>query len=123
MAPEAHDLEQLLHGLAKPALAGEHAGELEADIVVERIDGELLAQLRFAWAARAGLRELKALLERGDAIGERDVARYFCEQLGRFGGVAGGECRLGGRNASSPADGTSFAKNSRTCASGIAPMN
>ena len=95
MAPEAHDLEQLLHGLAKPALAREHAGELEANVVVERIDGELLAQLGFAWAAGAGLRELKALLERRDAIGDRDVARYLREQLDRFGGLAGGECRLG----------------------------
>ena len=43
----------------------------------------------------AGFRERDALLERGDAIRERDVARHVREQLGRFVDLAGRERRLG----------------------------
>ena len=44
----------------------------------------------------AGFRERDALLERRDAIGDRDVARHLREQLGRFVDLAGRERRLGG---------------------------
>src|SRR5688572_13069438 len=96
MAAEPHDLEQLLHGFPKPPLAGEHARELDARVVVERVDAELLAELGLAGSVGPRLRERNASLERADALGDGDVARHGSEQLRRSVDVAGREGCLGG---------------------------
>ena len=83
----------------------------------------LLAQLGLAGAAGAGFRERDALLERGDAIRDRDVARHLGEQLGRFVDFAGRERRFCRSQRFLAGRGQELPENSRTCASGIAPMN
>jgi hypothetical protein len=79
--PEANHLEQLVHRLAKAAFAREHARELDPRIMIEWIDTERFAELRFAGAVAAHFRERDAALERRDALGDRDVAGHLSKQV------------------------------------------
>ena len=107
MAAETHHLEQLLHRVAEAPFTGEHARELDAGVLIERIVAELRGEVLVGGAARASLRDRRA----------RENSR-------RASGMFPAEkAASAARRVSSPAEGTSCPKNSCTCGSGIAPMN